>query len=210
MIRVKKSELFQMNYRMRRGKFCTEYARAKAEILPVPVLEANSPWSPPPPWHQSKRHLQTWPSAQPGAHKSQCWGLQSPLCSAANCRENLIFRQAVGCSNPGPGALCSAPLANSWTTAGGNSTRSPTPAQPGWRQSTAAVPQQAGAARLTPLECRQRLCALLSAPRMKSPSELLRFGEGARAAAPPPSPVGSQPGAAHTERYAVWDTWSIS
>lgn len=129
--------------------------------------------------------------------------------------QTLIFRQAETCRNlrlqkPRPRCLVLCPGSQQLDRRRWEQHRVPRPAQPGWRQSTAAVPQQAGEARLTPLECRQSLCILLSTPRMKPPSELLQFGEGASAVAPPPSPVGSQPRAARMERYAVWDTWSIS
>lgn len=144
------------------------------------------------------------------AHKPQCWSLQGPLCSAASCRANPDFQAGSRLQKPRPRCLVLCPGSQQLDRRRWEQHRVPRPAQPGWRQSTAAVPQQAGEARLTPLECRQSLCILLSTPRMKPPSELLQFGEGASAVAPPPSPVGSQPRAARTERYAVWDTWSIS
>lgn len=163
------------------------------------------PIAPDPFYHQSKGHLQIQASAQRGGHEPQGWSLQSCSALQPTAEQNLIVRQAASCRKPGWGALCSALLASSWRATGGSSTR----ARPSRARLGQSTPQsQAGAARLPPPECRQRLCLSLSTLRVKPPSELLPFREGARAVPPASSPVGWQ--AAHRRDNALWDTWSTS
>lgn len=136
---------------------------------------------------------------------------QSLLCPAANCRAKPDCQTGSRLQKPRPGCPVLSLLANNWRATGGSSTWSHTAAQPGWGQSTTTVP------RLTPTECRQRLCSFLSALRMKHPSELLHFWEGATAVVPPSSPVpGLHPACGTAARsctqkgQALWDTWSTS
>lgn len=126
-----------MNFCMHRGEFCEKYTRAKAEIFPVPVLEANSSRSLLPPCCQSKGHLQIRASAQPGGHEPQGWSLQSCSALQPTAEQNLIVRQAASCRKPGWGALCSALLASGWRATGGSSTRAPSQQSPAGAEHTA-------------------------------------------------------------------------
>lgn len=119
--------------------------------------------------------------------------------------QSLLSRQAVGCRKLGPGALCSALRASKAGTAHG-----PHPAQPGWRQSRPAVPRQSWSCPAHPARVQAQALHFPQCPENETPSELPHSGKAASAAAPPSSPVGSQPGAAHTETDAVWDTRSTS
>lgn len=183
-----------MNFFMHRRVFCAKYATAKAEILPVLCWKLTAP---DPPYHPREKAKGTFRSDPLHSLVDTCLsaGVSRACCVLQPAAEqNLILRQL---QKPRPWCPVLSLPANNCAATGGSSTRSHIPAQPGWRQSTTTVPRQAGAAQLTPLEWRQRLCIFLSALRMKPPSELLHFGEGASAVAPPSSPVGLQARAAH-------------
>lgn len=191
---------------MYRGEFCTEYVRIKTELLSALLPVTISPRVPLPPQASKQRAPSKASSlfAQSDRYKSQGWSLRSPLCPAADCGAKPDFQMGSWLQKPQRlhQVLC---LAN------------PRVEKHSWEQRM--VPQPSAASQEAEHGCsvtagRSRTAhpAMVEAKTLhfslvlwgwNPPSKLLQLRWGAGAAAPPFTPMGSQPGTAHREQTTV-------